>query len=188
MSDGKRGPRFFKPDVARDVDDELAAHLEMRRQELIAQGMDPEAAKPAAEQRFGDVNAVARECREIDMRWHRETRRTRMWHDLRQDIGYGLRLLGRAPGFTALAVLTLALGIGVTTAIFSVVDAALLRPLPYPDPEQLVELQVELPQSGGRVVTLSASIPDMAIWRQDPELFSHLAISHGGQPVVLDAA
>jgi predicted permease len=111
-----------------------------------------------------------------------------MLSELRQDIGYGVRLLARAPGFTALAVLTLALGIGATTAIFSVVDAALLRPLPYPDPDRMVIIRVQQPQRDGGVVGLGPSVPDMETWRQDGQVFSHLAIWHGDRPVVLDAA
>ena len=184
----QRQRRFFDPDVTRDVEDELVSHIDMRRQDLTEAGLDPQTAAEAAVRQFGNVAAVARECREIDTRWYRETRRTRMWRDFRQDVGYGLRLLARAPGFTTLAVLTLALGVGATTAIFSVVDAALLRPLPYPDPERMVEIQVDQPQRDGSTVALGPSVPDMEAWRRDGQVFSHLAIWDNGRPVVLDAA
>jgi len=85
-------------------------------------------------------------------------------------------------------MLTLALGIGATTAIFSVVDAALLRPLPYPDPDRLVNIEVEQPQRDGRFIELGPSVPDMEAWRQDGQVFSHLAIFKGGRGAVLDAA
>jgi predicted permease len=158
------------------------------RQDLTEAGLDPDAAADAAIRRFGNIAAVASECRRIDTGWYRATRRTLMWSDLRQDVGYGARLLVRAPGFTMMAVITLALGIGATTAIFSVVDAALLRPLPYPDPERLVEIQVEQPQGDGSTVALGPSVPDMEAWRRDGQVFSHLAIWHNGRPVMLDAA
>src|SRR6267154_662597 len=91
---------------------------------------------------------------------------------LLQDLRYAFRLLAKEPAFTLIAVLTLALGIGANTAIFSVVNAVLLRPLPYPDPERIVYLSEV---SGG--TSSSIALPDYVDWRKDAKSFEHLAIS-----------
>ena len=94
MALGPAEKHFFRPDVARDVDDELAHHLEMRERELVAQGIVVGDARDDVVRRFGNVAAIARECRAIDEAWYREQRRASMWMDLRQDIAYGFRMLG----------------------------------------------------------------------------------------------
>ena len=136
----RRYLRFFGPDVARDVDDELTLHFDLRVQDYIRRGLSPEAARLRVQQEFGDIDGARRECRAIDEQQLRDTRRADWLDGLRRDAVYGLRRALRNPGFSLVAILTLALGLGATTAIFSVVHGVLLRPLPFPEPERLVRL------------------------------------------------
>jgi len=118
-----------EPDA--EVDSELRFHLEQRIEANIAAGMSPEAARRAAEERFGDVAGVREECARL-LTAERKTRRRRDWFDdLRQDLRFAVRSALGAPMFTMLAVLTLALGIGANAAMFGVVDRLMFRPHPY---------------------------------------------------------
>src|SRR5262245_3642820 len=92
-----------------------------------------------------------------------------------QDLRYGIRLLVKNPGFTTITVLTLALGIGINTAIFSVIHSVLLRPLPYQDPEGLVQLWEVSPQQKGSNETNSLSLPNFVDWREQNQSFEHIA-------------
>jgi putative ABC transport system permease protein len=134
------------PDPRRDVDDEVEDYLRRRARELEDSGMDPGEARRAAEAAFGDIDAVRRACVRIQRR-----RRVRAWLGhavvaLGQDLRVGARALLRRPGFSAVAVVTLGLGIGANTALFSLVHAVLLAPLPYPRPERLVQVWEADPQ------------------------------------------
>ncbi len=124
---------FRRARVEQELDEELRYHLERQIEEYIAKGMTPEEARYAALRAMGGVEQRKEECR--------DTRRVRLIEDLIQDARYGLRTLRKSPGFTAVAVLSLALGIGANTAIFSLVDPILFRLLPVKNPEQLVELK-----------------------------------------------
>src|SRR3954471_3285722 len=118
--------------VDRELHEEMQAHLDRLVQEHLAHGMTAEAAREAARHEFGPVTQLTEESRDA---------RGVMWIlDAWQDMQYGVRLLTRAPGFATAAILTVALGIGATTAMFSVVYSVVLQPLPYRAPERLVNV------------------------------------------------
>lgn len=156
---------FFRSRLERELREELRFHLERETEELIARGMSPEEARAAALRNFGGVEQAREACR--------DQRGLRLWEELRQDIGYGLRVQAKRPAFTSLVVFTLALGIGANTAIFSVVHAVLLRPLPYRSPEELM-----LVHSTGIVEEFSQSVSDAnwRDWQARNHVFSEIAI------------
>ena len=137
----KRFPlRLWRPGVDEEVDAELEFHLEMRRREMLARGMTEAHARQAAIDRFGDVKRARHECRVIGHQREQRMRVLQYLSELRQDAAFAVRQLVAAPGFSLVAIATLALGIGATTAIFSALNAVVLRPLPLPDPDRVVTI------------------------------------------------
>jgi putative ABC transport system permease protein len=132
--------RIFPRKADVEVDDELGFHLEQRVRDYIARGMDPESARAAAIARLGDLTTTRQECTQM-LEDDRRTARRRDWfQDLGQDLRFGIRAALRAPLFSLLAIVTLALGIGANAAVFGVVKSVLLDALPYTDADRLVRI------------------------------------------------
>jgi len=133
----------------REVEEEIKLHIALRAEQLVAQGASPDNAYQEAVRKFGPL--VESRARLIDAARHREERmqRTEYLSDLRQDLGFALRSLGRQRTWTAVALLTFALGIGATTAVFSVVSTLLLHLLPYPNADRIVYVAQE-PTEGNK--------------------------------------
>jgi predicted permease len=146
----RRYLRFWGPDIDADVRDELDFHIEMRTEELIEAGWAPCDARQEALRCFGNVSSVRDACLDIDKRRENKRRGLAFLNDLSQDMSYAVRVLLKKPGLTAVIVLSLALGIGANTAIFTVVKAVLLNRLPVENPEELVLLNWEVGQSKPR--------------------------------------
>jgi predicted permease len=137
----RRYLRFFGPDAGADVDDEIRFHLDMRERDYLARGLSPEEARLAARARFGDAARLRHALTRQDARRLRRARWAERASGWTQDLRYAVRTLRHHRGFTIAVIATLALGIGANATIFSAVDAAMLRPLPFASPRRLVELR-----------------------------------------------
>ena len=165
---------FHKQREERELDAEVRAHELLMADEKIRAGIDLQEARRQARLELGGLEQVKEQVREM-----------RSGHGLEifiQDVRFGLRMLRKSPGFTAVAVLTLALGIGANTSIFSVVSAVLLRPLPYANPGQLIFVSEAKPEAG--ISGLGMSYPTFTELRDDNRVFSAIA-GLGGHALVL---
>jgi len=158
----KLGTLFHRSKPVDDLEEEIRAHLEMEEQENLESGMSPEDAHYAALRRFGNVVLTQERSREM---WKWSTVET-LW----QDLGYGVRQLRRSPGFAIVAILTLALGVGANTAIFSVINAVLLRPLPVKNPQEIIQLTTV-----GSYGVGSFSYPEYKLFRDENHVCAEMA-------------
>src|SRR5713101_2145341 len=133
--------------LERDLDEELRSHIDMRTNDNLAAGMSPQEARYDAQRRFGNSTLVKEDTRAMDIIGWLET--------TAQNLRYAARILRKTPGFTLVAILTLALGIGANVAIYTVVHAVLLQPLPFPHPEQLVRVYDDMLSSNTHDVGMS---------------------------------
>ena len=167
--------------ASREVQSEIELHLELRAKEFEAQGMSPGDARRAAIEAFGDRSAIELEVTALRTHTVQEKKRRNWREELQQDVMVGLRGLRRAPAFTFVALLTLAIGIGANTAIFSALRSLLLRPLPYSQPAQLVQLWTDH-RALGRAEPEWLTPPDYEEWRDGNRTFSSMAAYQGWGP------
>ncbi len=172
-----------RPGDPQEIDDELALHLDLLTEELVEAGMSGAAARAEALRRFGDVPAIRRSVRVVDRDRERAMYRAEWWDALVGDVRHALRGFRRNPGFALGTALTLGLGIGLNTAIFSVFDGVLLRPLPYAEPERLVRLWSNKVERGLRF--FSVSVPDFQDWRARNQSFGGVAAFERQQDLTL---
>src|SRR5262245_27330936 len=165
-----------KAEMERELDEELRYHIEQQIEQNIRLGMNPEEARRAAQKAFGGVEQAKERSR--------DARGVRWIEDLWQDLRYGARMLLKNPGFTLIAVITLALGIGANAAIFSVVYGVMLRPLPYHEPERLVRLWTD--NANEKNPKDGTSYPNLVDWRSQSRTFTEFA-NYNGDLVFLTA-
>ena len=166
---------FRKQALDRELDDEVSAYLELAERDAIAAGLTPQSARRAARLDFGGIEQMKET--------HRDERGVPWIENLVRDFRHGLSSLGRNPGFGVIAVGLLALGVGATTAVFTLVDAVLLRPLPFPEPERIVRVW-ETPPNSLPNVTTSLTFLD---WKRQGDLFEALsAVSRSRAAMTID--
>ncbi len=162
---------LWRVPVDQEITDEISLHLELRTRELIRGGMDPRSARELALQRMGDVATVKETCVNLGRKRDRRMRLGQWFEEFNHDVKFAFRQLRAAPVFTVIALTTLALGIGANSAIFALVDATLLRPLPYGNPARLVTIW----ETSGANSRSFASPPNMFDWNTRNRTFEQIA-------------
>jgi MacB-like periplasmic core domain len=158
---------FHRDELERELDAELRFHLERDAAQNLQSGMNPEEARYAALRAFGGVEQSREECR--------DARGVRILEEFLQDLRYSARMLSKRPGFTLIAVLTLALGIGANTAIFSVINATLLRALPYKNADRIVMVWGTIPGGFGWRGKTGFSVASFLDYQQQNQVFERMA-------------
>ena len=153
--------------IEAELDEEFQFHLQQQIQANVAAGLTPSEAQRAAHRALEGMEQQKELCRDM--------RGSLLIENLFRDIGYALRVFSNRPGFSFIVIITLALGIGANTAIFSLVDATILRPLPYPDAERIVAVS----EADRRGNDLMVSWPDFTDWRKESRSFTALAALGG---------
>jgi len=174
---------LWRVPLDQEVDEELALHVELRTRELVRHGLDPKAARDIVLSRIGDLGQLKRTCVDLGRKRDREMRFTQWLDERKADVTFALRQLKGSPAFTAVAVLTLALGIGANSAIFALADATLIRPLPYRQPDRLVMIWSRNPT----VPRAGISPLDLRDFEQQSPSFEALAavsFGAGGGPLL----
>jgi putative ABC transport system permease protein len=170
----RRYTRFWGTNVDADIDDEMRFHLETRVEDLTEHGLSPHAARMQALEEYGDVPAIRNQLRKIDRRRQGRRQTAERWDALARDVRFAARTLRRSPAFTAMAVVCIALGVCVTTTIFSAVHGILIRPLPYERADELVSVYAQNPAR--EIRGSNVSYPDYVSWREANRSFSALAL------------
>src|SRR5262244_951968 len=159
-----------RSEMERELDEELRYHVERQTEQNTRLGMNPEEARDAARKAFGGVE----QTKELS----RDFRGVRRLEEIWQDMRYGMRMLRKSPGWTAVMCATLALGIGLTTAIFSLAYGILLRALPYPAPERVVALYLtNTIAAAAGYMRVSVNAPSWIEWRAQSRSFEDIAIT-----------
>ena len=176
----RRYLRFWRSDPKRDVDDEVRFHVDSLTDELVARGWPREAARADAARRFGDVPTISHSLYDLSQERERTMRRSEWFDIILQDARYGIRQMLKTPAFTIVAVLTLGLGIGANSAIFSVVYSVLLHPLPYANGDRIVTLweQIDAHRMG-------VTYGNYDVWRHEATDFETIGATGGSRPMTL---
>ena len=167
---------LWRVTLDQEVEEEIAFHVEMRTRELVDKGLDPRIAREMVLARLGDAARLKRTCVDLGRKRDREMRLTQWLEEFRDDVRFAVRQLRMSPGFTLVATITLALGIGANSAMFALADATLVRPLPFPESDRLVSLsEFWQGQPGGAVNPV-----DFVDWAERTRSFTAIAAVVGG--------
>lgn len=166
--------RLFSPNVAVEVDDEIRFHIDQRTRDLTASGMPEGIARQKAEDEFGDRTGIRDEMVSIDVERERAINRREYFANWRQDVRHSARSLRRSPLFTTMAIACIALGVSVATTIFAAINAILIRPLPFGQPEQLAMVYAQM--KARNINGANISWPDFESWRDRNTSFAGMGI------------